>query len=97
MSSRDHEGGGSPPDEVLAVDRFPGHAGAVEAGLERADHALRPAEKDRQSGGVIARGREDLVGSEAPVDGRVHEVQAKLLVAVSDSLKLGGEGRAAVR
>ena len=73
--------GGSPPDEVLAVDRIPGHAGAVEVGLECADHALRPAEKHRQSSGVIARGREDLVGSEAPVDGRVHEVQAKLLVA----------------
>ena len=69
----------------------------MEAGLERADHALRPAEKDRQSSGVIADGREDVVGSEAPVDGRVHEVQAKLLVAVSDSLELGGEGRTAVR
>ena len=44
---RDHVGGGLPPDEVLAVDRFPGDAGSVEAGLERADHALRPADKDR--------------------------------------------------
>ena len=79
------------------MDRFPGHAGAVKAGLERADHALRPAEKDRQSSGVIARGREDLVGSEAPVDGRVHEVHAKLPVPISDSLKLIGEGRTTVR
>ena len=61
------------------------------------DHALRPAEKGRQSSGVIARGREDLVGSEAPVGGGDHEVQAKLLVAVNDSLELRGEGRTAVR
>jgi len=65
--------------------------------LERADHALRPAEKDRQSSGVIAHCREDIVGSKTPVGGRVHEVQAKLLVAVSDSLELRGEGRTAVR
>ena len=79
------------------MDRFSGHAGAVEAGLERADHALRPAEKDRHGSGVIARGREDLVGSEAPGDSRVHEVEAKLVVAVSDSPKLGDEGRTAIR
>ena len=52
--------------EALAVDRFPGHAGAVEVGLECADHALRPAEKHRQGSGVVTRGREDLVGVRRP-------------------------------
>jgi hypothetical protein len=33
----------------------------------------------------------------APVDGRVDEVEAKLVVAVRDSLKLRGKGRTAVR
>lgn len=79
------------------MDRFPGHAGAVEAGFERADHALRPAEKDRQSSGVIARCLKDRVGSQALVDGRVQEVEAKLVVAVGDSLQLGGERPTTVR